>query len=182
MVIKENKKKAYKVVSEMKEIYQQEGGNVSVTVYNGRNKIKGMPDWIMIFQAINETLTRELKPATCKVLLYLLSIAQYDNFVGINIETLQEKLSLSKVTVITAMNELKKKNILLSVKDSLDKRRNVYKLNPHQSWRGTHKKRIINIKALENQLTFNFDNYSQQTKQQMLLENEKHYERKTKGK
>lgn len=180
MVIKENKKKAYKVVSEMKEIYQQEGGNVSVTVYNGRNKIKGMPDWIMIFQAINETLTRELKPGTCKVLLYLLSIAQYDNFVGINIETLQEKLSLSKVTVITGMNELKKKNILLSIKDSLDKRRNVYRINPHHSWRGSNQKRVINIKAMEAQLAFNFDEYAEKTKKQMLLDNDKHYENKGK--
>lgn len=170
MVVKENKKKAFQVVEQMKETYKDVGGEVSVTVYNGRKKIKGLPDFTMIFQVINETLTRDMKPATCKVLLYLLSIAQYDNFIGVNIETLQEKLSLSKVTVITAMNELKSKNILLSIKDSLDKRRNVYRLNPHQSWRGTNQKRIINIKAMEAQLCFNFDEYAEKTKAQQLID------------
>ena len=100
-VIKENKKKTVEVVKQMKETYKEEGGEVSVTVYNGRKKIKGIPDYTMIFQIVNEILTRKLKPATCKVLLYLLSIAQYDNFVGINIETLSERLEMTKKTVIT---------------------------------------------------------------------------------
>jgi predicted transcriptional regulator len=179
-VIRENKKKTLEVVRQMKETYKEEGGEVSVTVYNGRKKIKGLPDFTMIFQVVNEILTREMKPATCKVLLYLLSVAQYDNFVGINIETLSEKLGMTKKTIITAMNELRDKNILLSIKDSLDKRRNVYRINPHHSWRGSNQKRVINIKAMEAQLAFNFDEYAEKTKKQMLLENDKHYENKGK--
>jgi hypothetical protein len=46
----------------------------------------------------------------------------------------------------------------------------VYRLNPHQSWRGTNQKRIINIKAMEAQLCFNFDEYAEKTKAQQLID------------
>lgn len=175
MVVKESKKTAEKVVTQMKETY---GDETSVVVYNGRKKIKGMPDWVMIFQVINETLTKELKPATCKLLLYLLSIIQYDNFVGMNIKTLSEKLKLTERTIIEGMNELRHKNILLSIKDPADKRRNVYRLNPHHSWRGSNQKRLINIKTMESQLAFNFEEYAEKTKQQMLIDVEQDLKKK----
>lgn len=178
VVIRENKKKTERVIEEMKKIYlddEKEQSNLNITVFNGNKKMKGIPDFTMLFQLMSLQLSRELKPASCKVLFYLLCITDYYNFVGININTLQEQLKLSKATVINAMNQLKELHVLISIKDNLDKRRNVYCLNPAQSWKGSFVKRKKAIALIENQISLEFDTMAEKEKEKVIKDIQDHY-------
>jgi DNA-binding MarR family transcriptional regulator len=124
----------------------QFNGDVSVSVYV-KKKVPKQSNYVMFYQAVNLELVKILKPNACKVLLYLMSKTQYDNYVGVNQETIQEELDYSsKTTVVNAINELKSYNIIISLPDLIDKRRNVYFINPYQSWKGKVAKRIEAVK------------------------------------
>ena len=154
-MVKEQRDKAEAVVQQMKDTY---GNDTRVTVYNGRGKIKGTPDFTMLFQSITYSLTKVMTPASCKLLLYFMTKAQWDNFVGCNVRTIAEDLLLTERTVIKSVKELKSLKIIVAIKDDDDRRRNVYMINPHQSWKGTVKKRntVIKVDGLKNQMKLDF--------------------------
>lgn len=154
IMIKEPKEQSEAVVKQMKEIY---GENTNVSVYNRPKKIKGIPDFTMLFQGITFPLTRIMTPAACKLLLYFLSKTQWDNFIGCNVKTMSEDLNLTERTIIKSTKELKQLSVIISIKDDDDKRRNVYMINPHQSWKGTYTKRKKILKDNTAQLKLNFD-------------------------
>jgi hypothetical protein len=78
----------------------------------------------------------------------------YDNYIGIDQETIMEELEYkSKQSVVSAIQELKLQNIVISVRDIQDKRRNVYILNPYQSWKGKVANRIKAVKELQKENT-----------------------------
>ena len=151
-MVKEQRDKAEAVVQQMKDTY---GNDTRVTVYNGRGKIKGTT---MLFQSITYSLTKVMTPASCKLLLYFMTKAQWDNFVGCNVRTIAEDLLLTERTVIKSVKELKSLKIIVAIKDDDDRRRNVYMINPHQSWKGTVKKRntVIKVDGLKNQMKLDF--------------------------
>lgn len=125
-------------------------GEVEVSIYV-KQKIPKQANFVMFYQTVNLELVKVLKPNACKVLLYLMSKTEYDNYVGVNQETIQEELNYSsKTTVVNAINELKSYNIILSTPDLVDKRRNVYFINPYQSWKGKVAKRIEAVAKLKN--------------------------------
>jgi DNA-binding MarR family transcriptional regulator len=127
-------------------IQDQFDGDVSVSVYV-KKKAPKQSNYVMFYQAVNLELVKVLKPNACKVLLYLMSKTGYDNYVGVNQETIQEELDYSsKTSVVNAINELKAYNIIKSMPDIIDKRRNVYYINPYQSWKGKVAKRIEVVK------------------------------------
>lgn len=154
--IRESKETAYKVAEGIREVY---GEDTVVNVFKGRKLPPGVPDFIMVFQAINVTLSKQLKPSSCKVLLYLLSKAVYGNFIGVDVATIMEELDIrSKTTVIASIQELERHHIIVKTVDIQDKRRNTYVLNPHSAWKGGWKERFSTIKKLtaENQLKLPF--------------------------
>jgi DNA-binding MarR family transcriptional regulator len=103
----------------------------------------------MFYQQVNLELVKELQPNACKVLLYLMSKTEYDNYIGANQETIQEELGYSSIrSVQNALKELKTLNIVLTMPDLVDKRRNVYFINPLQSWKGKVAKRIEAVKRI----------------------------------
>ena len=125
-------------------------GEVAVSIYV-KQKTPKQANFVMFYQTVNLELVKVLKPNACKVLLYLMSKTEYDNYVGVNQETIQEELNYSsKTTVVNAINELKSYNIILSTPDLVDKRRNVYFINPYQSWKGKVAKRIEAVAKLKN--------------------------------
>jgi hypothetical protein len=74
----------------------------------------------------------------------------YDNFVGVNQETIQEELDYTSIrSVQVAISELKKMNIIIATKDLADKRRNIYFINPLQSWKGKVAKRLQSMARLK---------------------------------
>jgi len=58
----------------------------------------------------------------------------------------------TRPTVIKAIKELIKNDIVLSYKDPADQRRNIYIINPYNAWKGTFKERTRAIKKIDNQL------------------------------
>jgi hypothetical protein len=81
-----------------------------------------------------------------------MSKIQYDNYVGVDQQTIQEDLEYkTPKSVVDAIKELKLYNIVLSMQDVHDRRRNVYILNPLQSWKGKVAQRINHISKLNSQ-------------------------------
>jgi DNA-binding MarR family transcriptional regulator len=141
--LKLDKYQSEKIVNSMQDQFD---GDVSVSVYV-KKKAPKQSNYVMFYQAVNLELVKILKPNACKVLLYLMSKTGYDNYVGVNQETIQEELDYSsKTSVVNAINELKSYNIIISMPDLIDKRRNVYFINPYQSWKGKVAKRIEAVK------------------------------------
>jgi DNA-binding MarR family transcriptional regulator len=124
------------------------GEDTSVNVYI-KKKAPKQSTYVMFYQQVNLELVKELQPNACKVLLYLMSKTQYDNYIGVNQETIQEELGYSSIrSVQNALKELKALNIVITMNDLDDKRRNVYFINPYQSWKGKVAKRIEVVKRL----------------------------------
>jgi DNA-binding MarR family transcriptional regulator len=124
------------------------GEETSVSVYV-KKKVPKQSTYVMFYQQVNLELVKELQPNACKVLLYLMSKTQYDNYIGVNQETIQEELGYSSIrSVQNALKELKSLHIILTMPDLDDKRRNVYFINPFQSWKGKVAKRIEAVKRL----------------------------------
>lgn len=141
-------------------IQDQFDGDVDISIYL-KKKAPKQSNYVMFYQSVNLELVKILKPNACKVLLYLMSKTGYDNYVGVNQETIQEELDYSsKTSVVNAINELKSYNIILSMPDLVDKRRNIYFINPYQSWKGKVAKRIEVVRNANNldftQLTLPF--------------------------
>ena len=109
------------------------------------NKIK-VEDFVFLFQKVTELAIKELTPSACKLMLYLLSKCQYQNSVRIHIETIMEDLLLAKSTVIIAMEQLVKIQVVIKVKDMDDKRHNIYYINPVHAWKGRIYKRQRQIR------------------------------------
>ena len=141
--LKLDKYQSERIVNSMQDHFD---GDVSVSVYV-KKKTPKQSNYVMFYQAVNLELVKILKPNACKVLLYLMSKTQYDNYIGVNQETIQEELGYkSKDSIINAVKELKSYNIIISMPDLVDKRRNVYFINPYQSWKGKVAKRIEAVK------------------------------------
>mgnify|MGYP006879113356 CR=1 FL=1 len=140
--VKLSKHKKIEIAEGIQDNLDRFGGDVSVSVFV-KKKAPKQSNYVMFYQAVNLELVKILKPNACKLLLYLMSKAQYDNYVGINQETMQEDLGYKTLkSIVDAIKELQSYNIVISIPDLADKRRNVYFINPCQSWKGKVAKRI----------------------------------------
>jgi len=143
-----DKEKSKKIVESIQDTI---GEDTSVSVFV-KKKIPKQATYTMFYQSVNLELVKVLKPNSCKVLLYLMSKIQYDNYVGVDQQTIQEDLEYkTPKSVVDAIKELKSYNIVLSMQDVHDRRRNVYILNPLQSWKGKVAQRINHISKLNSQ-------------------------------
>lgn len=130
----------------LKGIQDELGVDTTVNVYV-KKKIPKQSNYVMFYQAVNLELVKILPPNACKVLLYLMSKTQYDNYVGVDQLTIMEDLGYKAPKSVTdALKILKEQNIVLTLPDLADRRRNVYYINPYQSWKGDVRKRIDLVK------------------------------------
>lgn len=106
---------------------------------------------IMVFQTFAYLASTELKPSSNKVLMYLFSMSAYENFLGIDIKTLSEKLSMSERSVISALNELEDNGVIAKVKSGTDRRRNDYFINPMSAWKGNSTARKMKLDIIEDE-------------------------------
>lgn len=122
---------------------------VSVVV---KNKIPTIPDYVQLFQeAIRRIVAGEgMTLITYRVFLFMLGSMQYENFIGINIKTISEDLNVSVPSVSRAMKQLKDLNIIITIKDTMDRRLNCYILNPKAVWKGKAKNYISVVKKMKN--------------------------------
>lgn len=155
--MKKNLEKIVNVVNE------NMGGNNAITIINNRNYPKGVPDWIMMFQAVGRDLAKKLTPSGCKVLLYMISLMQYSNHIGCNQSTIAEDLEMSERSVNRAINELKEMGVVLSYKDPQDRTRNVYIINPVHAWKGKMHRRQKVLKIMDKNQTSLLDAINEAT-------------------
>lgn len=139
-----------------------------VTVFVERNKPRYRDNFTIFFQAVNMALVRDIKPITAKMLLYFCSCVEYNNSISKNIEDIGKELCYSRQRVSIALKELSDKNIISIEKHPTDKRCNIYRLNPYQSWKGKPTDRMSEIKGKYQQLQLPFYN---NVKKQLLEEN-----------
>lgn len=128
-----------------------ENTQVSILI---RKKLPKMPDFVMLFQEVlYKLMTNDISLSTCKVLLFIMANMEYQNYIGIDLKSISEKIGMPLRSVERAMKELKELNVVLSIKDKFDKRRNVYVINPLTAWKGKAHNRAKAIKAInKNQL------------------------------
>ena len=126
------------------------GEETQVSIHVKKKIPRQSSTYTMFYQNINLELVKHLKPNSCKVLMYMMAKTGYDNFVGVNQETIQEELDYTSIrSVQVAISELKKMNIIIATKDLADKRRNIYFINPLQSWKGKVAKRLQSMARLK---------------------------------
>lgn len=135
-----------KITTTIEEIYNDHESDVNVAIY--QKKKYQFPDFVMVFQAMSLVITKALKPSSCKLLWYFIAKLQYSNHVGVDVLSIMEDLKYSKMTVITGLNQLKEFNIIIPYKDTSDRRRKIYIINPHHSWKGTWKSLLKTKKVL----------------------------------
>lgn len=131
--MKKNVKNEYEFV---KRLQQESGEEIQVNVFVKAKSTK-TSNFVMFYQQVNFELIKFLKPNTCKLLLYFMAKCKYDNLIETHQLTIMEDVGYTSLdSVQKGLKELKQLNIILSVKDAQDRRRNVYFLNPFQSWKG----------------------------------------------
>ena len=107
-----------KITKDIKDAY---GEDTKVSVYVGRS-IPKQSNYTMLYQDVNLELVKVLRPNACKLLLYMMSKTQYDNYIGVNQETMREDLEYkSKKTIVDGIKELMNYNIILVLEDLDDK-------------------------------------------------------------
>lgn len=125
-----NKAKSERIIQGLQDEFEQD---ISVSIFV-KKKIPKQSDFTMLYKEVTLELVKILKPNACKILLYLISKLQYDNYVGVNQETIMEDLGYrSKKTNVQGIKELVELNVVITLPDLSDKGRNVYYINPYQS-------------------------------------------------
>ena len=108
-------------------------------------RVKAAPN-IQVFQTAAYLAATTLSPSANKILMYFLSVSEFENYIGVDIKTINEALSISYSSCEKGLRELRENGVILKIQHPNDKRRNDYFINPMQAWKG----KILNRKiALE---------------------------------
>jgi DNA-binding MarR family transcriptional regulator len=130
------------------------GMEVKVSMVQKRTPL---PPNVMVFQTFAYLAATKLKPSTNKVLMMFFAESAYENFIGMDIETIAEKLSISRRTAVNALGELEKHSIIIKTPHPNDKRRNDYFLNPFATWKGNAVARKKMIESVDEKQLSLFD-------------------------
>jgi len=137
------------------ELNKEKEVNVQISVQKGRKA--PLPPNIMVMQKFAYLSATQLKPASTRVLMLFFAMAGYENYVGMDVKTIQEELGIkSKMTIVSALKELQENNIIIKIENVTDRRRNDYFINPLSAWKGnsnTRKKMHRNLAIHTNQLS-----------------------------
>jgi DNA-binding MarR family transcriptional regulator len=120
--------------------------NAKVTVVVSRDvpKFKGEP-FTLLFQASTRAISRDIKPATAKLLIHLCAIVEYGNLIPQGKKEMADELGYSVRQVERALNELEDMKVIIKSKHPQDSRMSMYHINPYQSWKGATKERAKKI-------------------------------------
>jgi hypothetical protein len=112
--------------------------------------IKRIPrtaDFVMVYQEMFKRILKgEISLSAIKLFGYMISVMEFQNFIGIDLLTISEDIKMPLPTVKKAMHDLKELGIMISTKDNLDTRRNIYRLNPIVAWKGKVVNRVKQMK------------------------------------
>lgn len=102
----------------------------------------------------NYTLLRQIKPITSKLLLYLISVVEYENRIYQSKQEIAEYLGYTIRNVEIGLKQLTELNIIQKTPHPQDKRSFLLFLNPYQSWKGKKKSRDQYIAKNQTELLF----------------------------
>jgi hypothetical protein len=117
-------------------------------------------NFAVLFTAVNVAVSKNIKPATAKLLLFLVSVMDYQNTLDYSVAELANELTYTTRMILKSLKELEEYKIILRIQNPKDKRRNIIVINPLQSWKGKVSERNLFIKSLtvedKNQLKIPF--------------------------
>jgi hypothetical protein len=116
-----------------------------------------MPDAVFVLQNFCKNIANRIDytQSTFRVLFYLISLSEYENFISIDVKTIAENMNMSPLSVKRATKQLSDDNVIKKIDHPSDKRRIDYFLNPMAMWRGktlNRDKFLIKAKAKKIQL------------------------------
>lgn len=117
-------------------------------------KVKSSPN-IQLFQTAAYLAATTLSPSANKILMYFLSLSEFENYVGIDQKSINEELGISLSATEKGLRELRDNGVIVKVDHLSDKRRNDYFINPMHAWKGKMLNRKIALSKLhqnQNQL------------------------------
>jgi len=123
---------------------EMESVKMTMIVAKDKPKYRNEP-FTLLFQASTKAICRTIKPVTSKMLIYLCSIVEYDNFIPEGKKEMSLGLGYSIRQVERALSDLEQMRVVIKTKNREDSRMVVYHINPLQSWKGdivNRKKRI----------------------------------------
>lgn len=97
-----------------------------------------MPDAVFVLQNFCKNIANRIDytQSTFRVLFYLISLSEYENFISIDVKTIAENMNMSPLSVKRATKQLSDDNVIKKIDHPSDKRRIDYFLNPMAMWRG----------------------------------------------
>lgn len=115
----ESEKKGLEKVAES--VRENFGEDMAVSLSIRKAKIPNTPDFVMVYQEVGKKILEgNMALSSSKVFFYLIMNIDFQNFIGIDLKSISENISMPIPTVKKAMKELKDAGILLSVKDNLN--------------------------------------------------------------
>lgn len=149
--LKENgQRKALEIMVQALEIAGLDPDEYDLSLIKRKGNPKAAPN-IQVFQTAAYLAATCLKSSANQVLMYFLSISEFENFISIDQTTLSEELKMSKSAVEKSLRELSENGIIIKTKYTKDKRRNEYYLNPMSAWKGKTLNRKIALQQAFNE-------------------------------
>jgi predicted transcriptional regulator len=162
-----------KIASQFRENYEEISGNKSdVKIIIADTKKVKMPASIFVFQKFASYACRNLNGSENTVLMYFLSISEFENMLGVDILTISEHLNMSERTTIRALNKLESLQIIIKANNTRDRRRNDYFINPMAAWRGNSiSRKDVLAKMNKEQITLPFGDTEKKMRNKSDTEN-----------
>jgi DNA-binding MarR family transcriptional regulator len=136
-----------------------------------KTRVRVAPN-IQLFQTAAYLAATCLSPSANKILMYFLSLTEFENYVGIDQKTLHEDLNISLRSTERGINELVDNGIIIKVKHLSDKRRNDYFINPMSAWKGKIKNRKRALSILNKELDSQLNLFGEAYMENQLRENQ----------
>lgn len=113
--------------------------NMDVQVTNiVKSRTGNMPQSVFMLQSFASKVAyrKDYSANTFRVMLFFISLSEYENFVSIDVKSISENLEMSEASVKRATSQLTNDNIIIKTEHPSDKRRVDYFLNPMAVWKG----------------------------------------------
>ena len=135
--ILDKKELAYRIQDLVNEFSQDENHETVVSIKTGKKRLQVFNEpFVMVTQRMAFSMAVNGNKSTALVFLYFVGIQAYKNLVGVDQQTIAEDLGYSKRTITQSIKELEEANIITSIPNTNDRRRNDYVMNPHAVWKG----------------------------------------------
>lgn len=145
-VQEDGKRKALEIIKNALQMAGINADEYDFSLYK-KNKVKSAPN-IQVFQTAAYLAATCLSPSANKILMYFLSLSEFENYVGIDQLSLHEDLGMSLSSTERGIKELCDNGIIIKSKHPSDKRRNDYFINPMSAWKGKTLNRKIALQKL----------------------------------